>query len=182
MVWSPGQPYHGRVILPIVVQRRTVDFVARLFIDAPKFVPKALSGKKDDGAQKELSLWGYDDLDPGLPTVHVTEGLWGAQRLRRLFSNVTAACGSGWSRERSNLLKPWSRIVLWPDGDDAGRAMPLVASALRYQAEVLVVDLPDGAQPDTIDDVDARALFHRARPPTYFNLPQVRISEWKGKQ
>lgn len=152
-----GPEYPGRVILPIVVGGRMVDFVARAWVDRGPRSPKVLSGRRRSGALKEFSLWGYDDLDDALDVVHVCEGVWGAIALLHAgVRNVVASCGSAWSNERTELLRPWSKIVLIPDGDAAGASMRSKAASLRYDHDVFWADVGAGRQPDHLsrDEID----------------------------
>lgn len=160
--------YAGRVIVPVVVDGIMVDFVARLFVDAPRHIAKALSGRKDRGAMKQYSLWGYDELDPDLDVVHVVEGVWAAVAvLHAGVPNVVAACGSAWSDERTNLLSPWRRVVLIPDADEAGEKMIRRASGLRFGHDLRVARLPAGKQPDDVPDRIA-GIVASASPPNYW--------------
>lgn len=157
--------YAGRVIIPIIVCGEMVDFVARLWAPRPPRIPKALSGRKTEGARKELSLWGYDELDRSLPVVHVAEGVWGAiSMIHAGVPNVVAACGSAWSPERTELLRPWERVVLVPDGDPAGAGLEHFASSLRFDHELGVVDLPLGTQPDDFSATEIVKLISSVRP------------------
>lgn len=175
--------YHDRVIVPVVVHGELVDFVARLFVDGDEDTAKALSGRRVDGALKELALFNFDGLDPRLSTVYVVEGVWGALALMRSgFTNVVAACGSAWSDERTSLLRPWERIVLVPDGDEAGSKLEEQAAGLRHDHHLFVVDLPKGEQPDTLHPtilVDRLAFPRRARFKS--SLSRVVIRSWSGK-
>ncbi len=174
--------YGGRVIVPIVIDGRMVDFVARLFVDRPSHISKALSGRRDAGAMKEYSLWGYDELDPSLDTVHVVEGVWGGVAcLHAGLLNVTASCGSTWSEERTALLEPWDRIVMIPDGDAAGSQMVARASSLRFGHEVLEVDLADVVQPDRAEPGHLLALVKGAVPAQFVHLQEAHIAGWTEK-
>lgn len=174
--------YPGRLIVPIVVQGRLVDYVARLYVPKPPQIPKALSGRRDDGAQKELALWGYDELDPAVPIVHITEGVWGAHAARLAgLPNVISCCGSAWSKERSELLAPWRTIVFIPDGDTAGSKLPARAADLRFLHEVRVAELAAGQQPDTIPRAELLDRVGRAAHVRISDLPAARVRPFTGK-
>lgn len=174
--------YPGRVIVPIIVDGKMVDFVARLFVERSDHIPKALSGKKVDGAIKEYSLWGYDELDPSYDTVHVVEGVWGAVAcLHAGVRNVVSCCGSSWSPERTELLAPWSRIVMVPDGDEAGSSLLKRAASLRFRHEFLWAELPHGKQPDHLDPLGLKGLLADPKPVPDFGEIEVRTRRWTGK-
>lgn len=168
---ASARAYAGRIIVPVVVGGILVDYVARLFVPKPETIPKALSGRRDRGARKEFALWGYDFLDPLVRTVYVVEGVWGALALLRAgLLNVIAACGSAWTPERTELLEPWERIVLIPDGDPAGRKFERRTSSLRFGHEVRVVDLPLGTQPDYFEPSEALERVAVTRPARFSKL------------
>lgn len=174
--------YAGRVIVPVVVGGVMVDFVARLFIDRPDHVAKALSGRKVDGAMKEWALWGYDDLDPDLDVVHVVEGIWDAHHLLKGgVPNVVAACGSAWSEERTRLLAGWRRVVMIPDGDPAGEKWVKLASSLRFDHEVLVTRIPEGRQPEDFEVDRIKEMIAASNPPNYSTKLKVAVRPWTGK-
>lgn len=183
-VVPPGAPAYGaRVIVPVFVGGVLVDIVARLYQPAGPSVPKALSGRREDGARKELSLWAYDLLDVEYPRVHVVEGVWGGLALRRLrVPNVTAACGSSWSDDRTGLLERWPEIVLIPDGDPAGAELERHASSLRFAHDVRVAELPLKGQPDTVaPDVALRAIERARGARLVAQGSPARIAPWRGK-
>ncbi len=174
--------YSGRIIVPIVVDGKMVDFVARLFVDKPDVVSKALSGRKDQGALKEYSLWGYDELDPTLDVVHVVEGIWGAVACKHAnIPNVVACCGSSWSPERTELLEPWERVVMIPDGDSAGSSLVRRASSLSRRHDYLQVELPHGKQPDHLDPLVLKRLVDEPNLVPTLAIETAQISRWTGK-
>lgn len=166
---SRGAPYRARVIVPVIVRGRIVDFVARLYRPADPEFPKALSGKRKEGALKELALWNYDRLSRSDSTVYVAEGVWGALAIERAgFPNVVATCGSAWSPERTELLAGYERIVLVPDGDEAGESMVTRCSGLRFAHSLALAELPRGEQPDTVQPDELRQVLIGARKLTAF--------------
>lgn len=175
--------YKSRVIVPVIVEGRLVDYVARLWLpDPPDLLPKALSARTDKGARKELALWGYDDLDPTLKVVIVVEGVWDALHLLRVgIPNVVAVCGSAWSPERTELLAPWPEVVLMPDGDEAGDKLITRASSLRFTHDVKVAVLPRETQPEDHPPPDIRKCIREAHPPVWSTRSQVGSKAWAGK-
>lgn len=172
--------YSGRVIVPVVVRGELVDFVARLYVPASPVIPKALSGQRDKGARKELALWGFDFLTGDEPNLVVTEGVWGALAVIRAGLPAVAACGSAWSPERTELLRPWREIVLIPDGDAAGALMVQRTSGLRFGHYVRLARLPPGEQPDTTK-TSLICMVDSAQEVCYSPTSSVRLRVWEGK-
>ena len=72
--------------------------------------------------------------------------------------NFVALMGSSLSDEQATLLTGFSHIILFLDGDEAGRgAAKQIANRLVHSHFVRVIDLADGAQPDQLS---AEELCH----------------------
>lgn len=161
--------YRGRVIVPVTVRGRLVDFVARLYVAAEPETPKALSGLRKLGARKELVLWNYDRLEPRADTVYIAEGVWGALAVIRAgFSNTVSTCGSAWSPERTQLLSGYRNVVLIPDADAAGAAMVGRVSGLRFDHQIWLARLPDKSQPDGVDPAALAKIIQSAQRIQHF--------------
>lgn len=154
--------YGGRIIVPVVVDRVLVDFVARRYVEGTS--AKAIGGRIAEGADKPHALWGFDDLVAGEAVV-VTEGVWGAQSVRAAgHRNAVASCGSHWTPERTELLARHRDIVLMPDGDAAGFSLISKASGLRHRSNLRIAELPSGAQPDRLHPRERLRLIREAVP------------------
>ena len=77
---------------------------------------------------------------------------------------VVALMGSSLASEQKRILmERFHRVVLMLDGDDAGReASRLIGSQLASRSGVVVVNLPDGDQPDQLPPEVLRSLLFEA--------------------
>jgi DNA primase len=93
----------------------------------------------------------------------VVEGFFDCVRVHQSgFSNVVALMGCTMSREQTKLLcAVCSRVVLFLDGDSAGRqALSAISSTLAARGlEVRKVCLSDGWQPDKMSTHDVQRLL-----------------------
>jgi DNA primase len=95
---------------------------------------------------------------PPMGTLVLTECPWAVMRLDQLDIPAVALLGIHLSSAQHQLLRSASScVVLLLDGDSAGRA---AATRIHYQLlptlDVQVVDLPDGSDPDDLQDDDLR--------------------------
>jgi DNA primase len=93
--------------------------------------------------------------------VVVVEGFFGAMRLHGLGVPVVALMGSSISAEQASLLRDAGvvRVSLMLDGDAPGRAAALtMLPVLARSFFVRTFELPDGQQPDAVDEAVLRAL------------------------
>lgn len=79
---------------------------------------------------------------------------------------MVALLGSALSTSQERLLtEPFERAILMLDGDAAGRAASRVISTrLSETCCVVVIDVPEGAQPDQLPFAAIQDLIHRAAP------------------
>ncbi len=95
----------------------------------------------------------------------LVEGFFGCMRVWQSGSdNVVALMGSALSEEQEHLIVdavgPQGRVMLLFDADDAGRACCDEAlGRLSRHVYVKVIDLPDGMQPDRLDEQEIRRLL-----------------------
>ena len=103
---------------------------------------------------KRSLLYGFaqtaSQLDRGLVVV---ECPWGVLRLQQIGIPAVALLGTRLSIPQRELLRQAPRVVLMLDGDLAGRTATLdLHSDLAPVTRVLRADLPDGLDPDDLDD------------------------------
>ena len=93
------------------------------------------------------------------PILAVTECPWGVLRLAQLGIPAVALLGVHLSQVQRDLLATSGRIVLVLDGDPPGvTAAARIRDTLQALTDTTVVQLPDGLDPDDLDDADLRAL------------------------
>ena len=133
--------------------------------DTPKYLlPKAF--------EKMAALYNLHRVDPASKWVVIVEGFFGAMRLHELGVPVVATMGTAISEAHIALLEARRTkfVYLMFDGDEPGRmAMPDALSLLARSFLVKVIELPDGAEPDTVPvDVVPSGLMaqHRANDGT----------------
>ena len=141
----------GRVVIPIQTERGELVAYAGRSIDAtePKY-------KLPAGFKKSLELFNLHRV-LALPAtdrdaVIVCEGFFDCVKVHEAgLPAVVALMGSSLSDAQAKYLKRFSRVMLFLDGDEAGReATRATAAGLMYQTFVRVIDLPDGTQPDQL--------------------------------
>ena len=88
--------------------------------------------------------------------VVLVECPWGVLRLHQLGIPAVALLGTHMSPRQRDLLSEVPRLVLLMDGDEAGRSAAQAISQ-RFPVSV-VVDLPDGLDPDDLSDHELAKL------------------------
>lgn len=149
-----------RLIVPVFMDKHLVSYLARSIYDFLE--PKELAGPLKDGWWPRDELcYGLDSVLPGRPLVLV-EGLWDRRHLRRCVPGVShvSMLGSHLSAGVCGriLAKRPSRIILFLDGDDAGRAGTTAAIGLlrkRKYPNIYAVRTEDGKDPDDYAAVEA---------------------------
>ncbi|MDX1486509.1 MAG: CHC2 zinc finger domain-containing protein [Alphaproteobacteria bacterium] len=92
----------------------------------------------------------------------IVEGFWSVFRLDALGIPAVALMGCTLSPEQENLLRRTmaDRLTLLLDGDDAGRdATRKIVPRLARHSFVRAPAVPDGAEPDTMDEAELFALL-----------------------
>jgi hypothetical protein len=110
------------------------------------------------GLPKRKLLYGFHRLPSPWPQgLAVVECPWGVMRLAQIGIPAVALLGIHLSRTQLQLLRRTPRIVLMLDGDQAGRsAGHQIADTLNthIRAQVHRIDLPQGLDPDDLDDLE----------------------------
>lgn len=155
-------PLEGRIVIPIRCNGAQ-SWVARK-IDPEDFGPKYITPDND---ASNLILFGYDEIQDDSVIICV-EGTFDAIRLWSYGHQAVSYLKDRLSPGQIDLLvrKCPRRLVLMPDGGDRranARALKDGAALLARFDDVVVAELPAGADPDTSTEaVIARAL-DRAR-------------------
>ncbi len=109
------------------------------------------------GLPRNTLLYGYHRATQLLQRGGVlVECPWGALRLHQLGIPAVALLGTHMSPRQQALLSELPTVVLLMDGDQAGRSAAQAISQ-RFPVSV-VVDLPDGLDPDDLSDHELAEL------------------------
>lgn len=133
-----------RLFVPLLREGRLIGWVARTY---RKGRPKALTPPGTPG--QRWGFVGFDRLDRDLPAVHLTEGWASCMRVEQAgFQNALAVCGSSLRMEQALELGWAKRLVLWLEGDVAGRGfLNEVLSWLGNDRFIEFVQLPEKKDP-----------------------------------
>ena len=142
----------GRVVIPIHNERgELVAYAGRAIDDSePRY-------KLPAGFHKSQVLFNLHRV-----TAHeviLVEGFYDCMKVwQSLHPFVVALMGSSLSEYQEEvLLRQFKRVTLLMDGDAAGRqASEEIAKRLVRKLHVRIVDLPDGQQPDQLDEEGIR--------------------------
>ena len=158
----------GRVIIPIAdIFGRVVAFGGRILNSADNS-PKYLNTPETEIFSKGRLLFGLDKANRAISaknTAVVVEGYMDAISLANAgIENVVASLGTAFTAEHAKLLTRYARRVIFCyDSDEAGqratvRALPIIQAA---GAEVFVIVVPDGKDPDEFVRKHGREEFER---------------------
>jgi DNA primase len=140
----------GRVVIPIHNERGELVAYAGRAIDVSEPKYKLPAGFKKSAVlfnlHRVLALESRQDV------VIFVEGFFDCLKVAQSgFQNVVALMGSSLSDEQRKLLAPSGRVIVFLDGDSAGREGSMaIANQLVHSHFVRIVDLPDGKQPDAM--------------------------------
>ena len=164
--------WRNKIIFPIKDERgRTCGFGARVLDDS---LPKYVNSPQTPVFDKSGSLYGAHLAAPAIrkqDAAVIVEGYMDAITAHQGgFANVVASMGTSITDKQINSLKKMSRnLVLALDSDSAGAEAMLrcVGYENTLEAEIRVVILPEGKDPDEVIKEDSKkweALVAGARP------------------
>lgn len=159
--------FRGRVIIPITDERgHVVGFGGRILGDADESTPKYLNTPETAIFNKRKLLFGLDKSARAINAAGIAIVVEGYMDAISLFSagvkNVVATLGTAFTPDHAKLLLRYARkIIFCYDSDEAGqratiRALPIVQAA---GAEIFVVQVPDGKDPDDFIRKHGKAAF-----------------------
>lgn len=152
----------GRICIPIAnTEGQTVAYAGR-WVGKPEELPEG-KGKYElpTGFHKELELFNLHRVMRCRHLV-VVEGYFGAIRLHGMRIPAVALMGRSISTAQLELLSCANarHVTVLLDGDDAGRAAAgEVAGAIASVVWARTVQLPDGTQPDTVEQPELVRLL-----------------------
>jgi DNA primase len=150
----------GRVVIPIHNEGGGLVAYAGRAIDAsePKY-------KLPAGFKKSAELFNLHRVlalpEKERDTIIVVEGFFDCMKVHQAgLPAVVALMGSSMSDEQQKLLLRFAHVVLFLDGDAAGReATQTIAAQLLPQSFVKVVSLAGDRQPDQLSSEEIRSVF-----------------------
>ena len=150
----------GRVVIPIHNERGELIAYAGRAIDQtePKY-------KLPAGFKKSAVLFNLHRV-LGLPAesrarIIVCEGFFDCMKLHQAgLPAVVGLMGSSLSDAQEKVLQKFARVLLFLDGDDAGReGARTIAARLTYHTFVTIISLLDGKQPDQLSSDEIKAAL-----------------------
>ncbi|MBR0261140.1 MAG: DNA primase [Selenomonadaceae bacterium] len=159
--------FRGRVMIPINnIFGQTVGFGGRVINSDNKETPKYLNTPETVLFNKRNLLFGLDKSNRLISTAGAAIVVEGYMDAVSLFSegikNVVATLGTAFTTEHAKLILRYAKkIIFCYDSDEAGqratiRALPIVQAE---GAEVFVIKVPDGKDPDEFIRKHGKAAF-----------------------
>ncbi len=159
--------FRGRVMIPINdVFGHTVGFGGRILTDATETSPKYLNSPETEIFNKGTLLFGLDKSNREISKASAAVVVEGYMDAISLYSagikNVVATLGTAFTVEHAKLILKYARKIFFCyDSDAAGqratlRALPIVQAE---GAEVFVIKVPDGKDPDEFIRKHGKAAF-----------------------
>ena len=139
-----------RVVIPHFINGKLVGWVARKISDVPG-VPKYRNSK---GFPRGAWLFNLDNARD-YEHVYVVESPMSVLVLKsRGINNVVATFGAKVEEKQINLLRQFSKVTVFMDGDDAGRKATLhLVEKLNCYTRLRVIETPDGEDPASLTDI-----------------------------
>ena len=159
--------FRERIMIPIAnIVGHVVGFGGRVLNNADETTPKYLNTPETALFNKRNLLFGLDKSNRAINTAGAAIVVEGYMDAISLFSagikNVVATLGTAFTPEHAKLILRYARkIIFCYDSDEAGqratiRALPIVQ---QIGAEVFVVKIPDGKDPDEFIRKHGKAAF-----------------------
>ena len=150
----------NRLIFPIEFNKELIGIALRRTksSDVPKWSNQPVN--IDTGA----ILYNYDRVQLQ-DTITVVEGITDVWAYHEIGVASVATFGAHLTKEQYGLLiKSGANIVLSYDGDDAGRiATTKAISMLKNKANIYVVSLPQGSDPESIEREELLKIYEQRR-------------------
>lgn len=178
--------FHGRLIIPIKDSSgQPVGIVGRKIIKGNS--QKYINSKENALFSKRKTVLNIDHVKSGNDLI-IVEGPLDVFRMVKLgFHNTVATMGTALTTEQIQIItKRSTRVVLFGDGDQAGRDATYKRGALLLQAgaSVYVIDTRDGEDPDSLGHTQpalvADMVSHRMSLFKYI-INQRNTTDWQTK-
>ncbi|MDP2896374.1 MAG: CHC2 zinc finger domain-containing protein [bacterium] len=154
--------FAGRFVVPLHNELgELVGYAGRAVDDRE---PKYLFPSSEKGFHKKYLLFNLHRVVKEMEAEHsvvIVEGFFDCMKVHQAGFPCVALLGSSLSAEQEEMLGAhFNRAVLFFDGDEAGRgATEDCLNRLSRKLFVRAVDLPDGKQPDMLDERELRELL-----------------------
>jgi DNA primase len=145
----------GRVVIPIENERGELIAYAGRSIDASEPKYKMPTGFRKSDVLFNLNRVSKSDI------VIVVEGFFDCMKVHQAgFQAVVALMGSSLSSRQQELLRAFEKIILFLDGNEAGRAATIeIAHQLMRSHFVRVISLSDNEQPDQLSSEKIKVVL-----------------------
>lgn len=151
---GPIGKWANRIIIPIYYNNRLVTFSSIDIAEKSKLRYKHLSKEESIIHCKEL-LYGIDSIK-NFDIIMVVEGFFDKARIGK---NCVSTMGTLITPEQFKLLTRFKKVITVFDGDDAGYKNSIkIANDLSVFTNVERVILPEGTDPDNLDNSDIKEL------------------------
>jgi DNA primase len=151
---GPIGKWANRIIVPIYYNNRLVTFSSIDIAENSNLRYKHLSKEESIIHTKEL-LYGMDSI-LNYDIVMVVEGFFDKARIGQ---NCVSTMGTLITPEQFKLLTRFKKVILVLDGDKAGYENSIkIANNLSVFTDVERIILPEGTDPDSLDDSDVKEL------------------------
>lgn len=168
--WCLKGYYKNRLIIPVIMKKRVVSYIARYMGTPPEGVKKYLYPK---GNPTGKTLFNYDSARR-FKTVILTEGYLDAIAVG---PDAMGLGGKSLSDQQALLLAELNldEVIVMLDGDEAGRTgARKVAQKLASFVAVRIAELPEGKDPDELTPAELAAIRRNAVGLSA-SIPEIKI-------
>jgi len=153
--------WRSRVFVPITRKKMLVTWIARSYNESN---PKILY-PKGEKIGTHWGLFGFDqvaDYSHAPKEASLSEGWISAIRVAQAgFRNSIAVCGAMLTEEQAEDLAWTEKLIIWKEGDAAGKVFMKDVMLWLAEREVEVVSMPKGKDPADFIPSQLKQLYNR---------------------
>jgi DNA primase len=169
--WCERGYFKNRMIIPVVMNKKVVSYIARYMGKPPEGVKKYLYPK---GNPTGKTFFNFDNAKK-FKTVVLTEGYLDAVAVGL---DAMGLGGKSLSDQQALLLASLDldEVIVMLDGDSAGRegATKVARKLSSFVPSVRIASLPDGKDPDELTEEELAAIREDALP-LNSTVPKIKI-------
>jgi len=151
--------WQRRVWIPITKNGKLLSWIARSYTGQK---PKVMT--PTDDRNHSWAMFGFDLLDFTEKEISLSEGWASAIRVYQAgFVNSIATCGSNLTEEQIFDLLSFEKIVVWQEGDLAGRIFSKKARQWFAGKQIEIVELPEKTDPENFTTNQLKKLYLNRR-------------------